>query len=307
MGTNLYRLRGQKVSFSRVVSSGGGGGAGDGGGGGGGTPPTGDFTWSDSDAENYYNALFTANGNADIDSQSLYGIDLDTLKGGIEDRIVDAKASGYYSGGLYLFLFIGGTAATHAINAIDGSSVLTYSGSTSPVHDATGMVLDATNSQYADINNDFRNEIAGGDNWSMAVKATSSNSNIGMGSRDAAAIGAVIRWSTQTILGYCNESAFSGSIPTTHDHLISASRTAQNDARLYRDATEVASLTNFSTLSATPTTYSTLIGAWDNSGTGFITLSTGNFTFAWIGAGMSAGQVSDQVSHQAALDALLGR
>lgn len=265
------------------------------------------FAWTDTDAENYYNSLTAANGGSEVDASTLYSITQDQLKGGIQDYFIAAKASGYYAGGIHWYPFIGGTAATHAVNAITAASVLTYGGSAAPTHSALGFVTNAAQQQFADINNDFRNEIAGGFNWSMAVKTNASNSAISMGSRDLAAEGAAIRRFNNTLSGYCNDGQFQlGAVPTTFDHMVNISRRGQADASLYVDGVESSTLTNNAVASSLPTNSSTKINAWDNNGTN-LNHVTGNTTMAWIGEGMTSSQVSDQVSHQNTLDTLLGR
>lgn len=111
------------------------------------TNASGGYVWQNAKAEAYYTALYVANGNADIDSVALYGIDLNAFKGGIDDFFVAGAAEGWLNKIVALYLYIGGTEATHAINAVNPATFnLTFYGS--PTHSGAGTQYNGT-TQYA--------------------------------------------------------------------------------------------------------------------------------------------------------------
>lgn len=105
--------------------------------------------FTDADAEAYYNALVVANGG-DIDAMTLYGISLDALKSAIDDDFINNKADGVFSKLVHYWPYIGGTAATHAVDAITLDSLMTFVGA--PIHGANGVTLNGT-TQYINPNN----------------------------------------------------------------------------------------------------------------------------------------------------------
>lgn len=108
------------------------------------------YPWQDADAQAYYNALYTANGG-DIDSATLYSIDLDTFKGGLDTLFLGGKTNGWWSRAKSLHLYLGDSAATQGICAkrlitcsFVGSPTFTYEGfgSAKPTNAylATGLI-----------------------------------------------------------------------------------------------------------------------------------------------------------------------
>jgi hypothetical protein len=98
------------------------------------------YIWEDADAEAYYDALVVANGG-DIDTQSIYSVLPNYFKKQIDDCFVSMKSGdGGFSKIGALYLVLGGTADTHAVEAIGLGSTATYIDS--PLQGAYGIRFD---------------------------------------------------------------------------------------------------------------------------------------------------------------------
>lgn len=128
------------------------------------------FVWNDADAEAAWNRLTAANGGVEIDTFSLYGVDVTTLKTGLDNFFINVKAIDERAlrGGLY-FNF-GGTTQTHAINySIDGAVYdCTFFGS--PIHSANGVEYNGLN-QYANTNIEMNAHFPGTRMLGMKIKS----------------------------------------------------------------------------------------------------------------------------------------
>lgn len=102
--------------------------------------------WSSAYASTYWNALTTANGGVEVNG-SLYGITTCALKNAINQWYIDL-ASGGIASMKGAFLYIGGTAATHAINAWPGSNLLFTGGIPSPLGTTFNGTSDYADTQY---------------------------------------------------------------------------------------------------------------------------------------------------------------
>jgi hypothetical protein len=95
-------------------------------------------------AQTYWNALTVANGGVEVDG-SIYGISTCQLKQAIDTWFIDITIAGGAFAAVYPY--IGGTAATHAINAVNpGTYNLLFTGGT---HTAQGTNFDGL-SAFAD-------------------------------------------------------------------------------------------------------------------------------------------------------------
>lgn len=257
-----------------------------------------DYTFVNAAAETYYNALSTANGG-DIDAATLYGISLNTLKEAIDQYFTDTN--GIRSKMVHEFPMIGGTAATHAICSVDSASELTFTGS--PTQDATGLVLNGT-TQYADMNNDPKTELPQFSSH-LCIFGDIVGDTLSIGSRDNTSDSQFVRNTSSSGQANFNQMSATTASAMNADLVMVGSRTADNDLRLYSDGTEQA-LDITTTSRFLPTTYSTLIGAWDNIGTpaGY---TQGSIKFASIGEGLSGAEVSTLTTAIKDLNTTLGR
>lgn len=259
------------------------------------------FAFSNSDAEVYYNALASANGG-DINAAQ-YSMDLDTLKGHIDTYFV--STSGIRAKIIDEYLFIGGTAATHAVCATDAVGELMYNGS--PTHGAAGMSINGS-TQHADMNNDPRNEVASGNLAYIAIHMHNVvGDEVAVGSRDGSnselfvdCIGA------SDVRGHVgNRNANKGSAVGSTSNMLTVSRTAATDIRTYENGVQVA-IDTISDPSALPTNSSSLIGAWSNNGTTPI-LSEGDVKYASWGDGLTPAEVLTLYNAVNTLNTALGR
>ncbi len=101
------------------------------------------YTFTDANAYTYFVALINA-GFSQETSDTLYsGASFETIKQGIDNLFIGLKADGIYTKLLKWSPNIGGTEATHAINAITpGTLNSTYSNS--PIQNAHGVLFDGT-------------------------------------------------------------------------------------------------------------------------------------------------------------------
>lgn len=103
----------------------------------------GGYVFTNAQAEAYYNGLVVANGGADIDAQTIYGITLNQLKEGIDNFFISGATDGWLTKMVALYLIIGATAATHAVNSVNvGTFTVTWVGS--PTHAANGVTFNGT-------------------------------------------------------------------------------------------------------------------------------------------------------------------
>ena len=260
------------------------------------------FVWVNPEAEAYYNAVTIANGG-DIDTIALYGQTLDDTKSAIDSRVTNLKSAGIFTKLVHDYPFFGGTADTHAINAVNATSTLLYFGS--PTHSNLGMITNGAN-QYASLNNSFRSEVPSSEDWAIGVDTNSSNSKIIMGSRDATNIAAVIRYRLSTLLGYTTTAGLtvSPALSSVSDSFIVISQYEPLISRLYNDAVEESVTTSSSGL--IPTTYPLFIGAWNNYG-GVIDAVAGNHKFAFASSGLTPTEVSSLNTINNTFQSFLGR
>jgi len=106
-----------------------------------------DYAFINAQAATYFAALETA-GFTEVQSLSLYSLDFYAIKEDIDNFFISLDTNSLDTKMVAMYLFIGGTAGTHAINAINpGTHNLTFVNS--PTHSATGTDWNGT-TQYAD-------------------------------------------------------------------------------------------------------------------------------------------------------------
>lgn len=239
------------------------------------------FEFSDVDAEAYYDALVVANGDFDIDA-SIYFLTLDELKITIEDTIVALKSAEIWNLLTRLYLFIGASEATHAINAKTATSDLIYFNA--PLHSEQGMILDGVN-QYASMNN---NPVVDTASFSshIGIYSKITNEILSMGSRSTAVNSTFLRASITGVSCSLNGYYMGSGITDYNLHHL-ATRTANNYAAVYISG----ALNDFTAAIAVATASEipTFIGAWNNYGAP-VAYSQGQIKTAHLGLGLGAGK-----------------
>lgn len=106
------------------------------------------YIFINADAEAYFDEL-ELQGFTEVQSLSLYSLDFDEIKEAIDIYFIALAGGGIFAGMVAMYMYIGGTAATHAINAANvGVFDLTFFNS--PTHSAAGTAFNGT-TQYADM------------------------------------------------------------------------------------------------------------------------------------------------------------
>jgi hypothetical protein len=263
------------------------------------------FSFSDSDAEAYYDALVTANGGDDIDTVAIYSIQLDALKQAIDNFFVALKVDSTYDEINEMYLYIGGDASTHAISGVTATSTLTYTGS--PTHAAAGMNLNGT-TQYGVLPSTANNYTTTNDSH-MAMFVDCTNDKIAMGSRTANGAetwlrsAAGLEWTAHratATVGYATYAASSAQF----SQVIIGSNTGASAVKLYIDGTEVADGgTNSGVIDST---YQPYIGSVNIAGSPN-SYTAGDVKFSSIGNGLTAAQVTTLTNAVKTLNTTLGR
>jgi len=126
---------------------------------------SGDYVFLNANAKNYYDELVTANGG-DIDADGIYSISLNALKDGIDVFFIALVDAAIYSKMIQVVPYIGATAVTHAINAVNpGTFDLTFGNS--PTQNALGTVLNGT-TQFINSNVSPSGDLTAND-WTIAT------------------------------------------------------------------------------------------------------------------------------------------
>lgn len=253
-----------------------------------------DYEFTDSDAAAYWSTLEVENGGQ-VDCATIYGKSPAVVMAAVDTLFTSLKTDGTFGQIANLFLFVGGTDATHAVNAISAASELTYTGS--PTHDQTGMVLNGS-TQFADLNSPPDLLTNSADDNHLAVWGDVSNDQISIGCRDA--VGSSFWINTagggpQLTFVSCLNTVGSGRIQDTVnstqlDQLIVGSRTSNTDIAIYVDGSVFAS-DNSNQGGVMPSTQPLYLGAYNLIGTAG-SFVAGSIKFASVGDGLSSSQVS---------------
>lgn len=264
------------------------------------------YKFVDANAEAYYDAMATAyGGNLDA---SIYSLTLDQLKEGIDLDILNNKSGGVWSNLTRYYPFIGGTAATHAINAVSAASELSYVGS--PTHGAQGTTLNGV-SQYAKMNNTPSADCAPGDAHIMIFPNVTSGNTFSVGSRDSSANALFLRAfggttkQTDNLDGVTGNGRLTVASGVNLSKVHISSRTTTTLLHMYVDGSSIGNNTGPS-LSSAGSTYGSLIGAWDNVGSP-IHLLQGDLKAGSIGYGLTGAEASSFTNNLNTLNTLLGR
>lgn len=264
------------------------------------------FSFSDSDAKAYWDALTVANGSP-IDCPTIYGVSNATVMAAIDDFYVATKADNTYSEINEMYLYIGGTDVTHAISGKTATSTLTYIGS--PTHDLTGMILNGT-TQYGVLPN-IANTYTTTNDSHISMFMGTTNDFVGMGSRASNGAETWIRCLAGPTLEWTAHRASAGSGYSTYSattvelqKVIVGSITAASSTLLYVDGTNVANGGTNSGL--VDSTYQPFIGCINLAGNPN-GLSAGNVKFSSIGTGLTSSQVTTLTNAVKTLNTTLGR
>lgn len=263
----------------------------------------GGFSWTDADAEAYYDTLKTVNGG-DINASGLYSITLDELKEGINTAFVDAKSDGTYSKITHWFPVIGGTAATHAICAVTLASQLTFVGS--PTHSALGV---STNGSTQHIDSNTSHSVFAASrydaHWSYWTKNVTNNM-VTFGSRNNAAVSLWNRVISSTTMGGALIGVSTNTSVTSPNEMF-IGRIIGNgtvgDRRIYQNGSTLLSV---GLATGGDVTTNSVFNAWSNAGS-IINRSAGDFTHGTLGDGLSDSQASNLYTVANDLRILLGR
>lgn len=110
-------------------------------------PSSAAYSFKNASALTFWNALTTANGGVEL-TGSLYGITKNELKQAIDSYFITGTADGWLVKMVAAYLFIGGTASTHALNAVAPAGANNLVFINSPTQGATGTTFNGT-TQYA--------------------------------------------------------------------------------------------------------------------------------------------------------------
>lgn len=265
--------------------------------------PTGVFSFSDVDAANYYMAITAVNGG-DIDSNTLYGVDLVTFKQAINTAFVSLKSASIYTKLQKWFPVLGGTDVTHAIDAIALGSDISFVGS--PTQNANGIVLNGT-TQY--VNASFTM----GDFTSFKT----SNHLMQYHINNAGTFGyGVIQtssriWNHSTVSNLTADNVLAGVARitvanTAINGMMVTSRTSTTDHKVYTNGVLKGTATGDVTGSTIATTQNIFFGAYNNSGTTASYLN-GTIQNMSIGAGLTETDVTNFNTIVQTLNTTLGR
>ena len=257
-------------------------------------------------AQTYWNALTAANGGVEVNG-SLYGITTCALKAAIDNWFIAANPT--ISGRVYLH--IGGTQATHAIEAFHpGTYSLNFSAGVT--YTAQGSIFNG--SSYADTGivpgTDF-----GSNSFHVSAKTTSAGNGSLMGCRDSAGAG-----TDKVDLIYTSPNLRIDMYTTSPAPCIGTSRVnvaasanafsfAQRDTNnlyLYQNGTQIGTVSG-AYCGTLPTTARMFIGALNSANTSQLQYFTGTMAFNSIGKAMSPSFMTTFTTATNTLMSILGR
>ena len=251
------------------------------------------YTFTDTDAFNYWNGLTLANGTT-IDASTVYGVTTDSLVTAIDNHVIQLKADGVWPNLVRYYPFIGGTDATHAIDMVSATSILTYGGTNPPALDKYGMRINNEDGSYANANNDPSTELTLNDthlmiysftaDWDVSFGTIIGTDRLSLFSNSGITLSDV----------YKNSVASRASVADNHLNIadgsfpMMSSRRSSTDNSLYLNAVEIDTTTGSD---GALTASSILIGAIDLNGVPSYP-TTGNICASSWGTALSAGEVT---------------
>ena len=265
----------------------------------------GGYTFINSQAKTYWDALTTANGGVEV-SGSVYGVTTNALKKEIDSFFITGDTDGWLAEMIGMYLLIGATSATHAINACNpGTYNITWVNS--PSHSSSGVSLNGS-SQYGTtaINNAVLTQNA----VHLSVK-TSGVTTTGVDTYIGASNGTtqrtqLVHQTSGTLQGQIhNNTDGAGMIQNTatRNNYLLVSRRSSTDIELYEDGVSID--TGTSSGGSEPT-YPLWIGALNNLGAA-ANYMDGTLESVTVGAGLSTAQASSFYTALSTLNTILGR
>ena len=263
------------------------------------------YVWTNADAETYYDALVTAQGD-DLWINSIYGISINAYKQGLDNLFVSGASDGWFAKMIGMYLFQGSVVGANVINAfLPATNNLTAINS--PTYDINGAVLNGT-SQY------FKTGISQNpdgtlNNLTYAIKTINVTST-GVDSYMGASNGItqrnqLVHQTTITSLSSytTTEGAGKTSVNATRNTFLLATRRASNDVEIYQDGVSIAT---DSGSGGTRSTYENYIGTQNNIGvpTNYV---DGTIQFASIGLGLTTAQQLSLYNAYTTFATLIGR
>jgi len=241
--------------------------------------------------------IYDSNAQAFFDAA---GITNSTQKSAVNQLVLDLKSNSLWSKMYVIYPFVGGTSTTTKYNLVDPTTyTITWNGGIT--FSTTGVQSNGT-SGYGNTGwnpKTFNSLTAITASLSLSVYSTSISSNDGEEygvANGQPAIQMLARRSSGNAL-FDNYNSTNGRVQgsvATSAGLFTSSRTAQNELKGYRNATQVGSTltTNQNTADITTSlNYNLYVLAQNNAGT-TASYSTRNLAFMHIGAGLTSSEVS---------------
>jgi hypothetical protein len=245
-----------------------------------------------------------------IDALGVLGIVDSTLNSAWNNFVLDAKADSYWSaftGALYPFG--GGTANSHAINAVNpGSRDITWHGTVT--HNANGVTGDGLTG-YGDTGINALSVLNNADCHAALYTRTSSVGNeqvAGLSIRDASGSGRAFEFNprrTSSASFRTGDVTASGGNINCQGFCI-GTRRSTSDAEVYRNGSSVG--TNTTTQTSTHLGDGNIyLFAMNFVGIGILEFSSRNHAFASIGSGIADAEAADYYAAVQAFQTALGR
>lgn len=261
-------------------------------------------------------------GSFDADAQAFFtatGITDDTQKNAIDALVVGLKADGLWTKMHAIYPFVGGTASTHKYNLknpadTDAAYRLIFAGTVT--HNANGITPNGTTG-YADtkFNPSNTGHLASLGSSSLGFYSKTQN-NGGGGAGTFANIGAyndsagtkafwiASAWAADLVQSQIGTSVVLNTTDADTQAFFVATRRSTTDAELYLDGTSAN--TNVSTETLTAPNLTVFIGALNyNGGASFF--APHNLAFAFIGDGITDGEVTNLNTRVVTFQTALGR
>lgn len=266
------------------------------------------YVFSNAQAKAYWNALTSANGS-EVQG-AIYGITTNNLKRAIDVFFITGSASGWLSKMTGMYLYIGGSSNTHAVNAINpGTFNLTFVGS--PTHSKSGFGALNGTTQYARTGIIPSTHLTTNNVHLSAYSKTNNTASSAcyIGSRNSVVTQRVdilytIASSFNTFRSYDSSasSRADGTINAT-DKFIVGSRLTSTDTKLYINGVQDGANTN---VSGSVPNVEIYLGADNNAGAADL-FSNYLYHFHSVGLGLSSAEQLSLYNADVVLNQTLGR
>jgi hypothetical protein len=266
------------------------------------------YVFRNASALAYWNALTTANGS-ELNG-SIYGISTYNLKKAIDEFFITGNTDGWLAEMIAMYLYIGGTSATHAINAKNpGTHNLTFVGA--PTHRKEGFGQLNGTTQYAQTGIIPSSHLTVNDVHLSSWNLENNNSVVHtyLGALTSATVRLQLLFSNTLTAGlfdaYNSTSGGGRVVDVTNatNRFKLGSRRASNDAEIYSNGVSNATISGSG---GSQPAIEIFIGAQNSSGSpaNFATLT---FQFNSIGGGLTDAQQLSLYNAIADIKTTLGR